>query len=159
CLHNILPRARLHSDRSAAQVVHDDLPYAFVRVRDAHGTTPWTFPPERCSGCPAFLRRSPKTPAGPKGPPEPKTPCCPNGPPAPKVTFGEGGIGRRGGCGHSDLGPLRSGKASMTARMSHALVEIPSDEAISSTRALTDCGSRSVMRATGSSSVSKPGES
>ena len=41
----------------------------------------------------------------------------------------------------------------MTARISHALVEIPSDEAISSTRVLTDCGSLSVMRATGSSSV------
>ena len=42
----------------------------------------------------------------------------------------------------------------MTARISHALVEIASDEAISSTRALTDWGSLSVMRATGSSSAS-----
>ena len=44
------------------------------------------------------------------------------------VPFGEGGIGGRGGCGHSGLGPLRSDKASITARMSHALVEIPSDD-------------------------------
>ena len=40
----------------------------------------------------------------------------------------------------------------MTARISHALVEIPSAEAISSTRVLTDWGSLSVMREMGSSS-------
>ena len=43
----------------------------------------------------------------------------------------------------------------MTARISQALVEIPSAEAISSTRVLTDCGSRRLMRATGSSSASE----
>ena len=63
-------------------------------------------------------------------------------------------MGGRGGCGHSGREPLRSDKASMTARISHALVEIPSAEAISSTRALTDCGSLKVMRATCSSSGS-----
>ena len=47
----------------------------------------------------------------------------------------------------------------MTARISQALVEIPSAEAISSTRVLTDCGSRRLMRATGSSSASEVADS
>ena len=55
-------------------------------------------------------------------------------------------------CGHARRDPLRSARASMTVRISHALVEIPSDEAISSTRVFTDWGSLRVIRETGSSS-------
>src|SRR5215211_5239180 len=129
------------------------------------------FPRDRRSSRQGFLGRSPNGPPGPNGPFGPKTPFGPNGSVSPKIGFGDGGIGGyggiggcggiggRGGTGHSGREPLRSDKASMTARMSHALVEIPSEEAISSTRALTDWGSLSVMRATGSSSVSSVGDS
>src|SRR5215218_7776744 len=98
------------------------------------------FPRDRRSSRQGCLGRSPNGPPGPNGPFGPKTPFGPNGSVSPKIGFGDDGIGGRGGTGHSGRLPLRSDKASMTARMSHALVEIPSEEAISSTRALTDWG-------------------
>ena len=52
-----------------------------------------------------------------------------------------------------------STSASITTRISQALVEMPSAVARSSTLDLTDWGSRSVTRATGSSSISASGSS
>ena len=39
-LNKILPGAGLHGDRSAAEVVHDNMPNALVGFRDAHRTHP-----------------------------------------------------------------------------------------------------------------------
>ena len=67
--------SRLHDDRSATEVVHDNVPYALVEVGDAHRTHPERSRERRSS---RRLGRSPNTPPGPNGPSGPKKPCCPN---------------------------------------------------------------------------------
>ncbi|TCC53235.1 hypothetical protein E0H75_05850 [Kribbella capetownensis] len=103
-------------------------------------------------------RSGPKTPSSPKGPPGPNTPSGPKTPSGPSGPFGPSGPsgpktprGGRGGRGGRLPRRFRSPSSVITVRISHAFEEMPSAAAASSTLFFTDIGSRSVIRAVGSS--------